>query len=198
MRYSGYRGDNLTPVMVLIVLSFLVYVATKAATLLDYPLIVLLGLQPAALLARPWTIITNLFVHGSIWHLLANMFTLFFFGNYLHQLVGEKRFLITYFGGGILGSILFLLLGSPYSIAVGASGAVFALAGALAVMRPRLRVFIMPIPVPVPIWVAVLGGVIILSFFSGIAWQAHLGGVIFGLVAGYIFRRRERRYYYRR
>ena len=194
MSYQYRPSFKMTPIMFLMILNLVVFIAT----VVSQDLIYLLGLQPLAFFSRPWTIVTCMFVHSGLWHIIANMFTLFFFGNYLHQLVGEKRFLITYFGGGILGSILFLLLGSPYSIAVGASGAVFALAGALAVMRPRLRVFIMPIPVPVPIWVAVLGGVIILSFFSGIAWQAHLGGVIFGLVAGYIFRRRERRYYYGR
>jgi membrane associated rhomboid family serine protease len=63
---------------------------------------------------------------------------------------------------------------------------------------PRLRVFVFPIPAPIPLWIAVIGGFIILSIFSpllGIAWQAHLGGLVLGLVAGYIFRRRVRYYY---
>ena len=64
--------------------------------------------------------------------------------------------------------------------------------GALAVMVPRLRVFIFPIPVPLPLWIAVIGGFFILSFLPFIAWQAHLGGLVFGLIAGYVFRRRLR------
>ena len=192
MRYGGYRGDNLTPVMVLIVLSFLVYVATKAATLLDYPLIVLLGLQPAALLARPWTIITNLFVHGSIWHLLANMFTLFFFGRFLTGLIGTGNFLIIYFCGGILGNIFFILLGDPLAIVIGASGAIFALGGTLTVLTPKLRVFVFPIPAPLPLWVAIIGGFLILSFLPNVAWQGHLGGLVCGLIAGFVLRRRAR------
>jgi len=126
---------------------------------------------------------------------MANMLTLFFFGRYLYALVGEKRFLTVYFVGGILGSIFYILLAPPFSIAVGASGAVFALAGALVLMRPKTRVFIIPIPVPLPLWVAVIGGFLILSLFPNVAWQAHLGGLVVGLISGYFFRRRERYFF---
>jgi membrane associated rhomboid family serine protease len=128
------------------------------------------------------------------------MLTFYFFGTYLSRLVGNSKFLMVYFGGGILGNIFYILLGMPLSIAVGASGAVFALAGALVVMMPRLRVFVFPIPVPMPLWVAVIGGFVILSILAvplNVAWQAHLGGLLAGLIAGYFFRRRERYYYFR-
>ncbi|GAI53526.1 unnamed protein product, partial [marine sediment metagenome] len=96
------------------------------------------------------------------------------------------------FIGGILGNILYILLAPPLSIAIGASGAVFALGGVLAIMRPKLRVLVFPIPVPLPLWAAVIGGFLIISFFPNVAWQAHLGGLAFGLTIGYFFRRRER------
>ena len=136
-----------------------------------------------------------MFMHGGLWHVLANMLTLYFFGSYLSRLVGESKFLITYLGGGILGNILFILLAPPFSVAVGASGAVFALGGVLTAMMPKLRVFIFPIPVPLPLWVAVIGGFIILSFLPYIAWQAHLGGLGFGLIIGYFLRRRKRYFF---
>ncbi len=158
-------------------------------------LIFFLGLQPVGLLSRPWTIVTSMFIHAGLWHIAANMLTLYFFGNYVSRLVGDRRFLTVYFGGGILGNILFVLLAPPFAIGVGASGAVFALGGALTVMRPKLRVFVFPIPVPLPLWAAVIGGFIILSFLPFIAWQAHLGGLIFGLIAGYMFRGRERYFF---
>ena len=63
-----------------------------------------LGLQPAALASRPWTVLTSLFVHASPWHLIFNMLTLFFFGSYMGRLVGEVKFLIVFFAGGLLGS----------------------------------------------------------------------------------------------
>jgi len=191
MAYRSYQSFKLTPIWVLIGLNLLLFIATWIAP----GLILLLGLQPASFLHRPWTIVTNLFVHAGLWHIMANMLTLYFFGTYLSGLIGASKFQIIYFGGGLLGNVLFILLAPPLSVAVGASGAVFALGGALTVMRPKLRVFIFPIPVPLPLWVAVIGGFIILSFMPYIAWQAHLGGLIVGLIAGSFFRRRERYFF---
>jgi membrane associated rhomboid family serine protease len=92
---------------------------------------------------------------------------------------------------------LYTPFGESISIVVGASGAVFAMGGVLAVMRPKIRVIIFPIPVPIPLWFAVIGGFLIISVFPGIAWQAHLGGLAWGLAIGYFFKKRERTYYYR-
>ncbi len=152
----------------------------------------LLGLMPELFLSRPWTILTNMFMHSGLWHFFTNMVTLYFFGSYLSRLIGDSKFLIIYFGGGILGNILYILLGEPLSIAIGASGAVFALGGTLAMMRPKLKVIVFPIPAPLPLWVAVIGGFVILSFLPFVAWQAHLGGLIIGLTFGYIFGRKQR------
>ncbi len=191
MAYRRYQSFKLTPIWVLIALNFLFFIATAIAP----ELISLLGLQPASFLHRPWTILTSLFIHSGLWHIITNMWAFYFFSSYLSRLVGEGKLLIAYFGGGMAGSILFLLLGPSYSIAIGASGAVFALGGALAVMRPKLRVFIFPIPVPIPLWVAIIGGFLIISLFPHIAWQAHLGGLVFGVIAGYFFRKRERLFF---
>jgi membrane associated rhomboid family serine protease len=187
---SGYRGDDLTPILVLVILCFIVFIATQAGKFFDYNLFNLLGFQPASFLSMPWTILTNLFVHYDIWHLLANMITLFFFGRFLSGLVGTRAFFSIYFAGGFLGNVFFMFIGNPYSIAIGASGAVFALGGALTVLTPKLRVIVFPIPVPMPLWVAVIGGFFIMSFIPGVAWQGHLGGLIAGLLAGLLLRRR--------
>ncbi len=191
MAYRSYRGFRLNVIWLLIAINLLLFIAT----IVEQDLVWLLGLQPAGFLVRPWTIVTNLFIHGGIGHILANMLTLYFFGSYLLRLIGVRNFLIIYFCGGILGNIFYILLASPFSIAVGASGAIFALGGTLTVMRPRLRVFIFPIPVPLPLWVAVIGGFLILSLFPHVAWQAHLGGLVLGLTAGYFFRKRERYFF---
>ena len=188
-RRSSPRS-NLNPVWVLIGLNAILFIVT----LVDWNAIYLLGFQPASFSYRPWTMVTSLFVHGGFWHITANMITLYFFGKNVLRLVGENRFLAVYFIGGIVGNILFLLLASPFTVAVGASGAIFALGGALAIMRPKLRVLIFPIPAPVPLWGAVIGGFIVLLFVPGIAWQSHLGGLIVGLIAGYFFKKVERRF----
>lgn len=201
MRYRRYQRFKLNPIWIIIGLNLIVFVATyiflrSVAIDIYREFISFFGLVPAIFLNRPWTIVTCMFVHSGFWHIFANMLTLYFFGTYLYRLIGQGRFLFVYFGGGILGGILYLLLASPFSIAVGASGAIFALAGALVVMRPKLPVLIFPIPVPIPLWLAVIGGFLILSFLPYIAWQAHLGGLVLGLIAGYFFRKRER-YFFR-
>ncbi len=190
--FRNNQGFSLGPLGYLIVTNIILYVAASISPTL---FIHLFGFQPASFLKMPWTIVTALFIHApfpSIWHILGNMFTLYFFGSYLVSLVGERKFLVVYFVGGILGNLVFLLLGSPLSTAIGASGAIFAVGGALAAMRPRLKVFIIPIPVPIPIWAAVIGGFLII--LPGVAWQAHLGGLALGLIAGLIFRVRTRRF----
>lgn len=188
MRYRNQQGFNLGPIGFLIATNIILYITTSVRP--DF-FVNNFGLQPAVFLDRPWTIVTNLFIHApfpSIGHILGNMFTLYFFGGYLIQLIGESKFWIIYFAGGILGGIFYLLLAPPFSVAIGASGAIFAVAGALTVLIPRERVIIFPLPVPIPLWVAVIGGFLILSFVPFVAWQAHLGGLILGLITGYFFR----------
>ena len=160
------------------------------ATTGDPDLVYSLGLQPDSFSDRPWTIVTSMFVHKGLWHILANMLTLYFFGKYLTLLVGEERLLAVYFLGGLIGNALYLLLADPLHTGIGASGAVFAVGGALAVIRPKARVLVFPIPYPVPLWGAVVGGCFIISLFPNVAWQAHLGGLLLGLCAGYYFKRR--------
>lgn len=191
MRYRGYHKFNLNPILIIIVANLLVFVATTISSSLIYRL----GLVPAFFLNQPWTVVTSIFVHGGLWHLIANTLTLYFFGSSFYRLVGNTRFLIVYFTGGILGNVLYILLGEPLSVAVGASGAIFALGGALAIMTPKLRVIIFPIPAPMPLWIAVIGGFVILSFLPFVAWQAHLGGLVAGLIAGYFFKKKARYYY---
>ncbi len=186
-----YQSFKLSPVPVIIAVNFLLFIVTLIAPGLIYSLF---GLQPAGFLSRPWTIVTSMFIHAGFGHIIANMLTLYFFGTFLSRLIGDRKFLLVYFGGGILGCIFFILLASPFHIAIGASGAIFALGGVLAVMRPKLRVLVF-FMIPAPLWLAVIGGFIILSFFPNIAWQAHLGGLILGLIAGYFFRKRERYFF---
>jgi membrane associated rhomboid family serine protease len=189
----------MTPIWVIMGINLILLIVTNIApTVLVY-----LGLIPVIIDDRPWTIITSIFLHGGIWHLLTNMITLFFFGRYISTLLGERKFLIVYFVGGISGNLLYLLIalytpfGESFSLAIGASGAVFALGGVLAVMRPKIKVIILPVPIPIPLWVAVIGGFLVISLFPSVAWQAHLGGLAWGLAIGYFFKKRERTYYYR-
>lgn len=188
MRYRSSQTLTLNPIMIIILINFLLLITT----FINREFIIRnLGLWPIFVLKQPWTIVTSMFLHVGFGHLFGNMLTLFFFGSYLSRLVGDNKFLIVYFSGGILGSILFVLLSSPLSVAIGASGAVYAVAGALVMMRPNLRVLLYFI-VPMPLWLVITLFFVVFSFIPGIAWQAHLGGLIVGLTAGYFFRKRER------
>ena len=188
MTYRSYRRFAPNSIWILVAANLLLFIAR----VVHPELIFSLGLQPSTWLERPWTLVTNLFIHGSIWHIATNMVTLYFFGRFVCMMIGDTRFLIVYFLGGIIGNLFYILLASPYSIAIGASGAVFAIGGALAVMAPKLRVYVFPIPAPLPLWAGVIGVFVIISFLPYVAWQAHLGGLILGLFAGYFFRRRQR------
>jgi len=186
-RLRRYRPRGL---WFLIGLNALMFIATTA----DGDLVYSLGLQPDSFSERPWTIVSSLFVHGSLWHVLANMFTLYFFGNYLTLLEGEGRFLMVYFLGGLIGNALYLFLADPLVTGIGASGAVFAVGGTLAVIRPKTKVIVFPIPAPIPLWGAVVGGGLIISLFPHVAWQAHLGGLLLGVGSGYYFKRKSGRF----
>lgn len=192
VRYGGFGGVNLTPIWVLMAINLIFFVA---ALIRETTIFNTFGFTPSQFLDEPWTILTSMFVHDGIWHILINMLMLYFFGSYILGLLGEVKFLIVYFVGGLVGNLLFFLLGNEYAIVVGASGAVYAIMGTLAVMRPRIKVLVWFL-VPVDLWILVLiMGALIISTQIGssyIAWQAHLGGLILGLIAGLYFRWQER------
>jgi membrane associated rhomboid family serine protease len=193
---GGTGGFLQNPVYIIIIVNLIIFIAA----LIDKVKIVgNLGLSPSLFTEQPWTILTAMFVHAGFWHFFGNMITLFFFGRVLYQLVGGRRFLLVYFIGGIVGNLLYVWLGEPLSIAIGASGAIYAIAGALVVMMPTMRVAIWGI-LPMPLWAVILFFFVLWSipnFIPGIAWQAHLGGIVIGLAAGYYFRRTLRYLYLR-
>ena len=139
-----------------------------------------------------FTIMTSIFVHANFTHILFNMVALYFFGIFCLQLIDAKRFIAVYLIGGVVGNILFLLIGPSDSLVVGASGAIFAIGGVLAAMRPTQRVYAYFI-IPMPLWVFIFGSFIIVAFIPGVAWQGHLGGLLVGLAAGLFFRQQERK-----
>jgi membrane associated rhomboid family serine protease len=196
MSYRPYRRQGINPLWVIVGVTLVVFIAT----LINREVIYLrFGLLPALIGESPWTVFTYMFVHAGWYHIFFNMLTLYFFGTFVTSLVGETVFLVTYFIGGIVGGLFFLAIelfvGNPFTRVVGASGAVYALGGLLMAMRPNARVITFPIPIPMPLWVAILVGFVLVSFFPGVAWQAHLGGLLFGLVVGLYFRRKEIRRY---
>jgi len=188
VRFRDPRSISLTPLWVLIAVNILLFIATSIRPEAANSLAV----SRSTIASQPWTIVSAMFTHANIFHIVFNMLALYFYGMYVLALVGEARFFIVYFLGGIIGNALFLLLSGPYAAAVGASGAVFALGGLLVVLVPRMKVMIFPIPVQIDLWIAIIIFAVI-SLSPGVAWQAHFGGLATGLAAGYLFKMQARR-----
>ena len=93
-----------------------------------------------------WTVLTSIFMHGGLFHLFANMFSLFFIGNFLEKIIGRKRFFWSYLVAGLVGGGFYILasfiFGGMNVPAVGASGAIFGILGVLAVLVPYSRIYL--------------------------------------------------------
>jgi len=141
---------------------------------------------PQLILIRPWTVITYMFVHGSITHILFNMLGLWMFGSELERVWGERRYLEFYFASLVAAALTQLVVtglmgtGAP---TVGASGALFGLLLAFAMMFPN-RIILLFFVIPMRArWLVLLYGVLelyqgIYVMNSGVAHFAHLGGMI--------------------
>jgi membrane associated rhomboid family serine protease len=131
---------------------------------------------------QPWRLLTSVFAHASLLHIALNMYTLWVFGQILEPLIGKWRYLALFLIGGLAGSVGMLVL-APSSFALGASGAIFGMFGALVVIQRKLGGPVRQLVVLIVINLA-LG---FFPIFGGtIAWQAHLGGLVGGLLAGVI------------
>ena len=137
---------------------------------------------PAWVLARPWTLVTYMFLHGSFTHILFNMIALFFFGPRIEDRLGSRRFTTLYFLSGITGALLSIAF-SPGAAIIGASGAVFGIMLAFAYYWPHETILIWGIvPVPARILVILTTILTLWSGFGGardgVAHFAHLGGYV--------------------
>lgn len=176
-----------------------VNVAMFFATSLVGSLTPLLGLMPAAVISRlyAWQLITYMFLHGSLFHILFNMLALWMFGAELERMWGTKYFLKFYFatgaGAGVTTMLVALLPFAfaqqvMYSLTIGASGAIYGLLLAYALYFPDRPIYMYFLfPVPAKYFVLIMGAI---SFFSsvsgtggGIAHATHLGG----LLVAYLF-----------
>jgi membrane associated rhomboid family serine protease len=148
------------------------------------------ALVPAAVvkLFFIWQLVTYMFLHGNIWHILWNMLALWMFGRDLELLWGTRRFLRFYFfcgvGAGVCIVLANYLFGDPGVATIGASGAIYGILIASAVLWPdRIILFNFLIPLKMKYYVAIIGA---LAFYgsmnlnSSVSNVAHLSGMIFG------------------
>jgi membrane associated rhomboid family serine protease len=140
--------------------------------------------QYAPVAFEPWRMMTSVFTHstGFIFHVLLNMYTLWIFGQILEAMLGKARFLTLYLVSGLAGSVGVMFLATPETSVVGASGAIFGLLGAFLIIQRKLGGNTTSLLI-------LVGINLLLGFLPGlnVAWQAHLGGLIAGVLLGLVF-----------
>jgi membrane associated rhomboid family serine protease len=150
------------------------------------------------------TLFTSMFLHGSWMHLIGNMWFLWIFGNNVEDSMGRFRFLAFYLITGVAGAMAHVVLdpSSPVPM-VGASGAISGIMGAYLVLYPRARVFtlfwivIFIRVIPLPAWVLLVYWILLQVAGSatsaaagggGVAYAAHVGGFVAGILLVFVFR----------
>lgn len=208
-RKPVHRVPKLSMTIILIIINVLFFIVTYALgffngqcseTVCKY-----IALTPSDALQghNLWTIVTTMFAHANFLHLFVNMLSLFFLGSFLERLIGKKRFFMVYMLTGIVASLFFValaaLFGQDMSMpAVGASGAIFGLGGVLALLTPRLPVYIFFIPIAMPLWIGIVVMLAVLWVVSAVAGvpignTAHLGGFVAGILYGLFLRLKYKR-----
>ena len=158
--------------------------------------------------------VTSMFLHGGWLHLLGNMWFLWVFGSHIEDAMGSAKFLIFYLISGIASAAVQFLtsIGSPVPT-IGASGAIAGVMGAFLILYPRVRIvtlvfiiiFVTQLDVPAAFmliyWFALqllsgLGSLSSVSQAQGIAWFAHVGGFLAGILLVRVFQGTHRRYSY--
>jgi membrane associated rhomboid family serine protease len=148
---------------------------------------------------QSWQLVTYAFLHGSPTHLFLNMFALWMFGRDVEGALGSARYALLYFAAVLTAGCVQLAVasaaGEPYPT-VGASGGVFGLLLAFAMLFPRRRVLLLIPPIPMPAWLFVtLYGVVelangVFGTQAGVAHFAHLGGMLGALAVLLAWRER--------
>ncbi|MBO8197521.1 rhomboid family intramembrane serine protease [Streptomyces smyrnaeus] len=136
-----------------------------------------------------YRLLTSMFLHQEFWHIAMNMLGLWFLGPPLEAALGRVRFLGLYLLSGLGGGALTFLLVAPQQASLGASGAIFGLFGATAVLMRRLRYDMRPILILLAI------NLVFTFTWKNIAWEAHVGGLVMGVLLAYamVHAPRERR-----
>ncbi len=190
----------------LILINFGVYFYLAQNPVMDENAIARYAVVPADITAgrHLGTLITSLFLHASILHVGGNMLFLWIFGNNVEDKLGEIKFLVIYFASGIAGSLLQVYITPTSTVPMlGASGAISGILAAYVLYFPRARVltFIVPfffITISAYLVIGYWIGLQLLNAFlglgvtgGGVAYFAHIGGFVSGLILSVLLRPRE-------
>ncbi|TCD54343.1 rhomboid family intramembrane serine protease [Alloscardovia theropitheci] len=172
------NGPNITIVLIAInVVVFAVQVLTRFIPGGYSAFMSLFSLIPSMSYTHPWMLVTSGFLHANFLHILMNMLTLYVVGRELEKLLGHWAFLGMYMVSLLGGSVLYAVWPSlAYSSAVGASGAIYGLFGAMLTVYRQLGTQMRSMTLFLFFFL------ILPIFFGNIAWQAHIGGFITGAI----------------
>lgn len=152
-----------------------------------------LAFTPALITRYPWTIVSSMFLHLDFSHLLFNMFALLIFGTALERRISRSVFATLFIVSGVVGNLgYYLTASSPLVPVLGASGAIYGVVGALAVLEPfRVVYFYGMVPLPMIAAAAMwaLGDLTGLFIPSQVAHGVHLVGMLVGVLTGLYIRR---------
>lgn len=184
MSFSGYKGVELD---VMFADGFGKYIASTAA--------------PGELIKRPWTVLTHMFAHFSISHILFNMIGLYFIGRMFVHYFGQRKLLSTYLLGGFAGFLAYFIAYNlipdldAESLILGASAAVYAIFIACAAYRPKERIMLFGV---FPIQLQLIAAIFVVADYVRLAsgdntggHLGHLGGALYGFVWGRAFLTRK-------
>ena len=142
-----------------------------------------------------WRFFTAIFLHGSLTHLLFNLFALLFFGITLENLIDSKRFIITFLISGIIANIISV---NFYESSLGASGAIYGIIGAITILKPTMIVYTFGLILPMFMATIIYIIADILrtfgAFNSNVGAIAHLSGIFIGFLFGIYFRLKIKKY----
>jgi membrane associated rhomboid family serine protease len=138
------------------------------------------AIYPGVVDGAYWQLVTSMFTHVQLWHIGFNMLALWVLGPQLELAIGRLRFLALYFISGLAGSAMVLWFASEYSLGgtLGASGAIFGLMGALAVVALKVGGDVRGILT----WIGI--NFVFTFVVANISWQGHLGGFLAGTAIG--------------
>lgn len=139
------------------------------------------------------SLFTSMFLHGSVFHLLSNMWFLWLFGNNIEEAYGAVRFLLVYLFAGLVAAVGFIAL-NPHAVTplIGASGAIAGVLGSYLILFPRRWVISLVVITLLPVPAVVFLGLWFLTQFlvndPGVAWEAHVFGFLAGMTVTLLFR----------
>lgn len=185
-RRFKYTNDNLT--VVLIGINIVVF----GLTYFLFPrLVYTLAMIPSEILYHHtyWQFVTYMFTHGSVSHLLFNMFALYIFGSACERMVGSREFLLFYLLTGVLSGVasyFAFYFANNNAVLLGASGAIYAVMLLFSVLYPRAQVYVFGlIPMSAPVLVIVYFFIEFFSQFAlndGVSHMTHLFGLLFAFL----------------